>query len=50
MRQIQAGADDYIVKRFGMAELLAREAAPRRCFKSATKNPVVVAGPLLSNS
>ncbi len=36
-----------MVKPFGMAELLARsEAALRRYFKSATENPVVVAGPL----
>ncbi|MET4240792.1 response regulator transcription factor [Bradyrhizobium sp. RT10b] len=45
VRLLQAGADDYVVKPFGMAELLARsEAALRRYFKSA--NPVVVAGPL----
>ncbi|MGY3582991.1 two-component system KDP operon response regulator KdpE [Bradyrhizobium sp. USDA 4341] len=44
---LQAGADDYVVKPFGMAELLARsDAALRRYFKSATENPVVVAGPL----
>ena len=47
VRMLQAGADDYVVKPFGMAELLARsEAALRRYFKSATENPVVVAGPL----
>ncbi len=47
VRLLQAGADDYIVKPFGMAELLARgEAALRRYYKSATENPVVVAGPL----
>ena len=47
VRLLQAGADDYVVKPFGMAELLARsEAALRRSFKSATENPVVVAGPL----
>jgi two-component system KDP operon response regulator KdpE len=47
VRLLQAGADDYVVKPFGMAELLARsEAALRRYFKSATESPVVVAGPL----
>src|SRR6201997_79798 len=47
VRLLQAGADDYVVKPFGMAELLARsEAALRRYFKSATENPVVTAGPL----
>ena len=35
VRLLQAGADDYVVKPFGMAELLARsEAALRRYFKS----------------
>jgi two-component system, OmpR family, KDP operon response regulator KdpE len=47
VRLLQAGADDYVVKPFGMAELLARsEAALRRYFKSATESPIVVAGPL----
>jgi two-component system, OmpR family, KDP operon response regulator KdpE len=47
VRLLQAGADDYVVKPFGMAELLARaEAALRRYFKSATEKPVVTAGPL----
>jgi len=47
VRLLQAGADDYVVKPFGMAELLARsDAALRRYFKTATENPVVVAGPL----
>jgi two-component system KDP operon response regulator KdpE len=47
VRLLQAGADDYIVKPFGMAELLARsEAALRRYFKTATESPVIVAGPL----
>jgi two-component system KDP operon response regulator KdpE len=47
VRLLQSGADDYVVKPFGMAELLARsEAALRRYFKTATENPVVSAGPL----
>src|SRR5260370_37156490 len=50
VRLLQAGADDYVVKPFGMAELLARsEAALRRYFKSTTESPVVVAGPLSIN-
>jgi two-component system KDP operon response regulator KdpE len=44
---LELGADDYVVKPFGIAELIARsQAALRRYFKSATENPVVVAGPL----
>jgi two-component system KDP operon response regulator KdpE len=47
VRLLQAGADDYVVKPFGMAELLARgEAALRRYFKSPTESPIVTAGPL----
>lgn len=47
VRLLQAGAYDYVVKPFGMAELLARsDAALRRYFKSSTENPVVVVGPL----
>src|ERR1700749_2163384 len=47
VRLLQSGADDYVVKPFGMAELLARsEAALRRYFKSVTENPVVKTGPL----
>jgi two-component system KDP operon response regulator KdpE len=43
VRLLQSGADDYVVKPFGMAELLARgEAALRRYFKTA----IVMAGPL----
>src|SRR6202451_4036217 len=47
VRLLQAGADDYVVKPFGMAELLARsEAALRRYFKTATESPIVTAGAL----
>jgi two-component system, OmpR family, KDP operon response regulator KdpE len=47
VRLLEAGADDYVVKPFGIAELIARShAALRRYFKSATENPVVIAGPL----
>ena len=47
VRLLQSGADDYVVKPFGMAELLARsEAALRRYFKTATESPIVVTGPL----
>ena len=47
VRLLEAGADDYVVKPFGIAELIARShAALRRYFKTANENPVVVAGPL----
>ena len=47
VRLLQSGADDYVVKPFGMAELLAQsKVALRRYFKSTTENPVVLAGPL----
>jgi two-component system, OmpR family, KDP operon response regulator KdpE len=47
VRLLRMGADDYVVKPFGIAELLARaEAALRRYFKSKTEDPVVVAGPI----
>lgn len=47
VRLLRSGADDYVVKPFGMAELLARsEAALRRYFKSTTENPIIMAGPL----
>jgi len=41
------GADDYVVKPFGMSELVARsEAALRRYFKNATESSVVEGGAL----
>ena len=47
VRLFEAGADDYVIKPFGIAELIARSrAALRRYFKSAKENPVVVTGPL----
>ncbi len=47
VRLLEAGADDYVLKPFGVAELIARgRAALRRYFKSANENPVVTAGPL----
>ncbi|HLI99989.1 MAG TPA: response regulator [Bradyrhizobium sp.] len=47
VRLLEAGADDYVVKPFGIAELIARShAALRRYFKSTNESPVVIAGPL----
>jgi two-component system KDP operon response regulator KdpE len=47
VRLLELGADDYVVKPFGIAELIARShAALRRYFKSATESPIVTAGPL----
>jgi two-component system KDP operon response regulator KdpE len=47
---LSAGADDYVVKPFGMPELLARcGAALRRHFKTAVNNHIVVAGKLSIN-
>ncbi len=48
VRLIELGADDYVVKPFGMAELLARvRAALRRRQRAATGEPIVQAGPLI---
>jgi two-component system KDP operon response regulator KdpE len=47
VRLLELGADDYVVKPFGMAELLARaRAAMRRHTRGAIGEPVVKAGPL----
>jgi two-component system, OmpR family, KDP operon response regulator KdpE len=47
VRLLRSGADDYVVKPFGIAELAARcEAALRRYHKAIDKDPVVRTGPL----
>jgi two-component system, OmpR family, KDP operon response regulator KdpE len=47
VRLLGLGADDYIVKPFGIAELMARcDAALRRYFKGPAKDTVVKTGPL----
>ena len=47
VRLLELGADDYVPKPFGMAELLARaRAALRRHSRSSAPEAVVVAGPL----
>jgi two-component system KDP operon response regulator KdpE len=44
---LEAGADDYVVKPFGMAELLARvRAALRRQSRAASGEPSIKIGPL----
>lgn len=47
VRLLELGADDYVVKPFGMAELLARvRVALRRQQRAASGEPVVKVGPL----
>jgi two-component system KDP operon response regulator KdpE len=47
VRLLESGADDYVVKPFGMAELLARaHAAMRRQVRATSDEPIVKAGPL----
>jgi two-component system KDP operon response regulator KdpE len=47
VRLLEKGADDYVVKPFGMAELLARaHAAMRRQVRASSGEPVVKVGPL----
>ncbi|MBX9840620.1 MAG: response regulator [Xanthobacteraceae bacterium] len=50
VKLLELGADDYVVKPFGMAELLARaRAALRRQARGAAANPVVSVGRLSIN-
>src|SRR6202795_1628597 len=47
VRLLESGADDYVVKPFGMAELLARaHAAMRRQVRNSAGEPMVQVGPL----
>jgi two-component system KDP operon response regulator KdpE len=47
VRLLESGADDYVVKPFGMAELLARaHAALRRQVRASSGEPIVKLGPL----
>jgi two-component system KDP operon response regulator KdpE len=50
VKLLELGADDYIVKPFGMAELMARvRVAMRRQMRAASGEPVVKVGPLAIN-
>jgi two-component system, OmpR family, KDP operon response regulator KdpE len=47
VRLLELGADDYVVKPFGMAELLARaHSAMRRQLRASRGEPVIKFGPL----
>jgi two-component system KDP operon response regulator KdpE len=46
VRLLELGADDYVVKPFGMAELLARARAALRRQTGTVSNPLVQIGPL----
>jgi two-component system, OmpR family, KDP operon response regulator KdpE len=47
VRLLELGADDYMVKPFGMAELLARaNSAMRRQLRAARGEPIITFGPL----
>jgi two-component system KDP operon response regulator KdpE len=48
VKLLESGADDYVVKPFGMAELMARvRVALRRQMRAASGEPTVKIGPLL---
>src|SRR5471032_1772695 len=47
VRLLELGADDYVVKPFGMAELLARvRVALRRQMRAVSGEPIIKVGPL----